>query len=121
MSTVPHPRASPSDLAGYCEDLARRARAAAGQLATAAGAAKDRWLHEAARAVEERGAEVLEANAKDLAGARDNGLSPAQIDRLRLTPERLRAAADGLRQVASLPDPVGQVRESRRRPNGLEV
>src|SRR5204863_5042672 len=64
---------------------------------------------------------VLAANEQDVGRAAAEGLGKAQIDRLRLTPDRLRDAADGLRQVADLPDPVGQVRESRVRPNGLEV
>ena len=110
-----------TDLAAYCADLGRRARAAARALATAPGAAKDRWLLAAADALAERRDEVLAANERDVAGALGLGLTTAQVDRLRLTPDRLRAAADGLREVASLPDPVGQVRESRVRPNGLEV
>jgi glutamate-5-semialdehyde dehydrogenase len=90
-------------------------------LATASGAAKDRWLRLAADALLARQAEVLAANEKDLAAARDNGWAAAGVDRLRLTPERLRSAADGLRELVLLPDPVGQVREGRVRPNGLEV
>jgi glutamate-5-semialdehyde dehydrogenase len=109
------------DLAAYCADLGRRARAASRLLATASGAAKNAWLLRAANAVEQRRAEILTANERDLAGAQEAGLTAAQIDRLRLTPERLRGVAAGLREVAALPDPVGQVRESRVRPNGLEV
>jgi glutamate-5-semialdehyde dehydrogenase len=82
---------------------------------------KERWLLHAARALEERSAEILAANEQDLAAARQQGLAGAQVDRLRLTPERLRVAAAGVREVAGLQDPVGQVRESRVRPNGLEV
>lgn len=109
------------DLAAYCTDLGRRARAASRLLAAASGAAKNAWLLRAAEAVEQLRAEILTANERDLAGAREAGLSGAQIDRLRLTPERLRGVAAGLREVAALPDPVGQVRESRVRPNGLEI
>jgi glutamate-5-semialdehyde dehydrogenase len=111
----------PADLSAFCEELARRARAAAGALAVVGGARKDRWLRRAAAALLERQAEVLAANERDLAGAREEGLSGALLDRLRLTPARLASASDGLREVAGLPDPVGQVRESRVRPNGLEV
>jgi len=110
-----------ADLSAYCLDLARRARAAGRLLATVRGSQKDRWLQLAARALEERAPEILTANERDLASAAANGLTGAQIDRLRLTPERLRSAASGLREVLDLPDPVGQVRESRVRPNGLEV
>src|SRR5262249_33529176 len=116
------PRRSGRDgLPAYCTDAARRARAAARALTVAPGARKDAWLRGAAEAMEKRGPEVLAANEKDVAGAADAGLTAAQVDRLRLTPARLRAAADGLREVAALPDPVGQVRSSTVRPNGLEV
>jgi glutamate-5-semialdehyde dehydrogenase len=110
-----------NDLSAYCLDLARRARAASRALATVAGAAKDRWLSAAASALEERAAAVLAANERDVSGATAAGLTAAQVDRLRLTPARLRAAAAGVREVAALPDPVGQVRSSTVRPNGLEV
>ena len=110
-----------TDLSAYGNDLCLRARAAARALATTPGALKDRWLGRAAAALEERRAEVLAANEQDLAGAAAAGLNGAGVDRLRLTPERLRAAAAGLREVMALPDPVGQVRGSTVRPNGLEV
>src|SRR5262249_17663082 len=97
------------------------ARQAARLLATVGGARKDRWLLAAAGALRERQTEILAANETDLAGASSAGLSAAQIDRLRLTPDRLGGIADGLREVAALPDPVGQVRASTVRPNGLEV
>jgi glutamate-5-semialdehyde dehydrogenase len=107
------------DLAAYCADLGRRARDASRDLAVAPGAAKDRWLCEAARAIEERRDEILAANERDLGAARE--LTRAQLDRLRLTPERLGAVAAALREVAALPDPVGQVRAGGTRPNGLQV
>jgi glutamate-5-semialdehyde dehydrogenase len=112
---------SPTDLAAYCADLGRRARAASRALATVPGAAKDRWLLAAAAALVDRRDEVLAANERDVALAREHRLTSAQVDRLRLTPDRLCGAADGLRTVAALPDPVGQVRASTVRPNGLEV
>jgi glutamate-5-semialdehyde dehydrogenase len=109
------------DLASYSMNLARQARAAARELATASGARKDGWLRAGADAVLARCGEILEANEQDLAAAQQGGLSAAQIDRLRLTPERLRAAAAGMREVAALPDPIGRVLSSSVRPNGLEV
>ncbi len=123
MSAVASSSHAGSDLSAYCVDLARRARAAARLLATVGGDRKNDWLLGTAEAldVRVRGDEVLAANEKDLALAADMGLSAAQIDRLRLTPERLDAAADGLREVAALPDPVGQIRASSVRPNGLQV
>src|SRR5262245_6171320 len=103
----------------YCTDLAVAARKAARLLATATGERKNRWLKEAAAALETRTAQILEANARDVAAAVE--LSPASVDRLRLTPERLRAAAKGLREIAALADPVGRVLDSSVRPNGLAV
>jgi glutamate-5-semialdehyde dehydrogenase len=114
-------RSAAPDLSAYCTDMACRARAASRALAVAPGARKDAWLRAAAQALEERAAEVQAANEKDVAGAAAAGLTAAQVDRLRLTPARLRDAAGGLRDVAALPDPVGQIRSSTVRPNGLEV
>jgi glutamate-5-semialdehyde dehydrogenase len=109
------------DLQAYCEELGRRARVAARVLATARGDRKQQWLHQAAAILEARTPEILDANARDVAAGGDNDLTPAQIDRLRLTPERIRAAAAGMREVAALPDPIGRVLDSSVRPNGLQV
>src|SRR5262245_40448661 len=109
------------DLKSYCIELARRARTAAQQLATVQGVAKDRWLLAAADALVKRQQEILDANERDVAGTGALGLTAAAVDRLRLTPDRLGGVADGIRTVAALPDPVGQVRSSLVRPNGLEV
>jgi len=109
------------DLPAYCEDLARRARQASRLLAAAPGARKNGWLVAAADGLEKRTPEILAANARDVASATEAGLAAAQIDRLRLTPERVRAAATGLREIAALPDPVGRVLGSNVRPNGLHV
>ncbi len=108
------------DLEGYCEDLGRRARAASRLLATVSGERKNRWLRAAARALEARAADILQANAQDLAKAEELQ-GPAQLDRLRLTPDRIRACARGLGEVAALADPVGRVLDSSVRPNGLQV
>ncbi|MGH7171394.1 MAG: glutamate-5-semialdehyde dehydrogenase, partial [Gemmataceae bacterium] len=121
MSAVASSSNAAADLSAYCVDLARRARAASRLLATASGACKNDWLQSTAAVLEARSDEVLAANEQDLADAAEAGLSAAQMDRLRLTPARLRDAAAGLREVAALPDPVGQVRASSVRPNGLEV
>jgi len=110
-----------ADLQRLCRDMADRARAAADALGSVRTDAKNRWLLAAAAALESRSAEVVAANADDVAAAPSYGLNAAAIDRLTLTPARLKAAADGLRQITALPDPVGEVREGGRRPNGLEV
>jgi glutamate-5-semialdehyde dehydrogenase len=109
------------DLATQCRILAQRAKSASEGLVCLPTRAKNRWLQAAATALETRADEVLAANAQDVLSAPDQGLSAAAIDRLTLTPSRLKAAANGLRQVADLPDPVGEVRESQTRPNGLQV
>lgn len=109
------------NLQHYCEDLGRRAKAASRILATARGEQKNRWLTLSAQKLEERTPLILEHNARDVAGATDAGLTSASIDRLRLTPERVRAVAGGLREIALLPDPIGRVLDSNIRPNGLEV
>jgi glutamate-5-semialdehyde dehydrogenase len=115
------PRPEQPDIPAYCEDLGRRARVASRQLASATGAQKNQWLQNTAAALETQSSALLEANAKDVASAGAYGLTGAQVDRLRLTPDRLRAAAAGLREVAALPDPVGRVLDSNVRPNGLHV
>lgn len=110
-----------ADLAVYCTGMARRARAAARSLAAIDSERKNAWLLRSAEALQLRQVEILASNENDLAAAAEHGLSAAGIDRLRLTPSRLRDAADGIRQIATLPDPVGQIRASWVRPNGLQV
>lgn len=82
---------------------------------------KNRILLAAADALLERTAEILEANERDISAGRERGMDEALIDRLRLTRERVEGIAGGLRQVADLPDPVGDVVRGSRRPNGLEM
>jgi glutamate-5-semialdehyde dehydrogenase len=110
-----------SDVRGYCLDLARRAKAAAAELARGSGQQKNDWLRHGAKLLRDRTSDLIEANLADLAAAPGFGLTPAQIDRLRLTPERIESMAEALEQIALLPDPVGEVIESTVRPNGLEV
>lgn len=82
---------------------------------------KNRALEYAARMLPEHAEEILEANAKDIQRGQDNGMHPGLLDRLKLTPDRINAMAEGLRQVAKLPDPVGECLESFERPNGLHI
>ena len=100
---------------------AERARAAATELALLTRTAKDTALGAMADALEARADEVLAANARDLERARDEGTSVAIVDRLTLTAKRIVDMADGLRQVALLPDPVGEVVRGSTLPNGLEL
>src|SRR5262245_6832606 len=99
--------ATTPDLAEYCRDTARQARAAAADLAMARGAQKNAWLELSAANLRSQAAVLLEANSADVAAASGFGLTEAQVDRLRLTPKRINDIAVGLEQVAVLPDPVG--------------
>jgi glutamate-5-semialdehyde dehydrogenase len=102
-------------------ELCLQAQKAARTLASTSSAVKDAALHEIARALLDRSPEILEANARDVENGRDNGLSEALLDRLTLTQARVEAIADGVRKIAALPDPVGEVLDGFRLPNGLDV
>lgn len=97
------------------------ARGAAAGMSALSAQAKDRALHAMADALRDRCSFILEANSADVRAARDHGLPEALVDRLLLSEKRVGAMADGLRDVAGLPDPVGEVIEGWRRPNGLQV
>ncbi|HZN18642.1 MAG TPA: glutamate-5-semialdehyde dehydrogenase [Micromonosporaceae bacterium] len=102
-------------------DQARRAREAAVALAVATRTAKDAALHEMAGALVRRTPQILAANSRDVASARASGAAPALVDRLALDEGRVAGMAAGLRQVAALPDPVGEVVRGATLPNGLEL
>lgn len=102
-------------------ELGRRAKRAARVLAVAPTKDKDAALHAAADLLVERAPDVLEANAADISCAQEREVTAAVVDRLRLDDARVRAMADGLRQVASLPDPVGETVDGWTRPNGLRI
>ena len=102
-------------------DLATRARTAARTLSTATGAERKAALAAIAAALESRSAEILAANEADMVNARAENMHPQMQDRLLLTAERIKAIASGARQVAALPDPLGQVLRKSTLPNGLEL
>ncbi len=102
-------------------DAARRARDAAVSLAVTSRAAKDAALHTMADALVTHASAILAGNAEDIARGRDAGLSDALLDRLTLSQARIAGMADGLRQVAALPDPVGEVVRGATLANGLEL
>lgn len=102
-------------------DCARRAREAAVHLRALTRNQKDAALLAMAAALDARSAEIIAANADDVERAAANGTSAALIDRLTLTPSRLAAIADALREVANLPDPVGEVVRGYTLPNGLQI
>src|SRR5213594_5273506 len=109
------------DVRQLVESKARAAREAAHALAVCGTRVKDEALAQMAHALEEKSAALLEANRADLERARTRGLTRAFIDRLTLNETRIEEMANGLRQIAALPDPVGTVVESWRRPNGIEI
>ncbi|MBH9337947.1 glutamate-5-semialdehyde dehydrogenase [Pseudomonas aeruginosa] len=105
----------------YMSRLGRDARAASRLLARAATAQKNRALLAAADALDAARAELSHANEQDLAAGRANGLEPAMLDRLALTPARIDDMIEGLRQVATLPDPNGEIRDMRYVPSGIQI
>jgi glutamate-5-semialdehyde dehydrogenase len=109
------------DVRAAMRAIGAQARAAAHTLANAPAEDKTRALVAAARILRERSADVLAANARDLAEARAKGVAPSFLDRLALDPKRLEAIARGLEEVAALPDPVGRVLAAFERPNGLKI
>ena len=118
--TVTSPLAATTETpVALIERLARAGRAAQLLLARMSDAAKANALRAAASQLREEAAEILAANARDVAAGEANGLTGAMLDRLRLDPARLAAIADAIDQVAALPDPVGQVIDRSAQPNGL--
>jgi len=109
------------DLKETIYDLGKRARAASRQLAQLSGVQKNAGLLAMAEELIASQEELLAANATDVERAQADGLSSAMIDRLTLTPARITAMAEGIRTVAALPDPVGQVISQWTRPNGIVI
>jgi glutamate-5-semialdehyde dehydrogenase len=102
-------------------ELCRAARDASRALAALPTGTKDAALHAIADALQARTPEILEANARDMEAGRSNGLDAALLDRLALDAGRVQGMADGVRAIAALPDPVGEVIDGQRLPNGLDV
>jgi len=105
----------------YMTRLGRAAREASRVIGRASTAQKNRALQAAASALDSARAELVAANEQDLASGRANGLDAAMLERLALTPARIDGMIVGLRQVASLPDPVGAIRDMSYRPSGIQV
>lgn len=110
-----------SELQEYTLKVARQAKAASRALGVATGNQKNNWLKKSASRIRERASQLIEENKKDLEKAPEYGQTEAQIDRLRLTEDRLEGIAAALEEVALLPDPIGEVIGSNPRPNGLMV
>ncbi len=111
----------PADLAAAMLAMGKRARAAARVLALADADTKTNALKAAANAVRAATADILAANARDVARAQAEGVSGSFLDRLSLTPARIEAMAEGIEAVAGLADPVGKVTERWERPNGMLI
>jgi glutamate-5-semialdehyde dehydrogenase len=110
-----------NDLKQTIMDYGRRARAAARSLGHSSTAQRNSGVCAMADALVAAQGQILEANREDVERARANGLSGAAIDRLTLSEARIRGMADGVREVAALPDPVGELMRRWTRPNGLEI
>jgi len=109
------------DAVEIVSDLALKARTAARTLSTATGAERKAALYAIATAIESRSAEILKANAEDIARAKAEDMHPQMQDRLLLTESRVAGMANGARLVADLPDPLGQVLRQSTLPNGLDL
>ena len=109
------------DIKEYMQGLGQQARAASREMNRAGTNAKNAALHAIADALEAGMATLLVENEKDLAAGRANGLDDALLDRLALNEERVAGMAEGLRQIAALPDPVGEIGDMSYRPSGIQV
>ncbi|WP_321934510.1 MULTISPECIES: glutamate-5-semialdehyde dehydrogenase [unclassified Paraburkholderia] len=109
------------DIDQYMTDLGRRARKASRAMARASTAAKNAALDAVAQAIERDAQHLKDANARDLARAKEKGHDAAFIDRLTLSDKALKTMIEGLRQVAALPDPIGEIGNLKFRPSGIQV
>lgn len=105
----------------YMNLVGQQARSASRLLATASTASKNAALNAIAEQLTKSRAQLAEANATDLAKGRERGLEPALLDRLELTPARIDAMIEGIRQVAALADPCGEITDLKYRPTGIQV
>lgn len=110
-----------TDVAGYVRGLGEAARRAGRELARSEAGVRNAALHAIADAIGAARETLQQANARDLEAGRANGLDAALLDRLELTDARIEAMAQGLRQIAGLPDPVGAMREVNAMPSGIRV
>ncbi|MBZ0334439.1 glutamate-5-semialdehyde dehydrogenase [Marinobacter sp. AL4B] len=109
------------NVAAYMTELGQQARAAAREVARSTTEVRNHALSATADALNSARAELAQANQKDLENGRANGLDAAMLDRLELTPARIDTMIEGLKQVATLPDPVGEITDMTYRPSGIQV
>jgi len=110
-----------NDIKQYMQDVGQAARAASRLIAMADSNAKNHALENIATAILLNSSTLIAENAKDVAAAKANGLDPASIDRLTLTEKTINGMAEGLRQIAALPDPIGEISDMKYRPSGIQV
>ncbi len=110
-----------SDVVDYMHDLGQKARQVARALSAAESGQKNQALLATADQIEQRADALLAANARDMEAGSQNGLDAALLDRLELNADRISAMADGLRQIAALPDPVGEISDLCYQPSGIQV
>lgn len=110
-----------SNIKEYVEAIGRKARAASAVLATVSAEAKRNALIEMAESIEKGARPLLDANRRDLKAAAEKGISAAVLQRLEVSEKTIQEMCEGLRQVASLPDPVGEILSAWERPNGLTI
>ncbi|PPD42051.1 MAG: glutamate-5-semialdehyde dehydrogenase [Methylobacter sp.] len=109
------------DIKNYMQQLGRNARQAGRELSRTESGKKNRALLEIANAIENNRGLLATENEKDLLAGKENGLDSASLDRLALTPKALNSMIEGLKQVAALPDPVGEITGLSYRPSGIQV
>ena len=109
------------EINAYIQDTGHRARAASRGMACASTAAKNQALEDIAAAILKHERELMQANNMDMEAGKRDGLESALLDRLELTPERIHSMADGLLQIAALPDPIGEISGMSFRPSGIQV
>ena len=105
----------------YMQSLGVRARAASQLIANADGQTKNKALNAIATALLDSQAELVSENQKDMQAGQASGLAEALLDRLELTPARIEGMANGLRQIAMLPEPIGEISEMKFQPSGLQI
>ena len=114
-------QASGTDIQRYMREVGQRARVAARAISRAETAAKDSALVAMAAEIERQTEALIAANRKDLEAGKAQGLDSAMLDRLELNAARIKSMAEGLRQIALLPDPVGEITDLNYRPSGIQV
>src|SRR5512145_425311 len=117
----PHETSNMENIKDYMKSVGQAARAASRLMAMADTNAKNHALENIATAILLNSAKLIAENAKDVAAAKANGLDAASIDRLTLTEKTVRGMAEGLRQIAALPDPIGEISDMKYRPSGIQV